>query len=88
MYQYCMLVSLKIASVIKIPDLYIAGPGSVPLKTLERRQVSFLHSELVEIQRRLCRYIVHRLSFWFFDDSGFELRVLVTNFSADMKNFN
>lgn len=45
-YQYCMLVSLKLASVIKSPDLYIAGPGLVLLKTLGSLQVSFLHSEL------------------------------------------
>lgn len=49
MYQYCMLVSLKLALVIKSLGLYIAGTGLVLLKTLERLQASFLHSELVGI---------------------------------------
>lgn len=49
MYQYCMLVSLKLTLVIKRLDLYIAGPDLVLLKILEGLPVSFLHSDLVGI---------------------------------------
>lgn len=53
MYQDCLVVSLKFALVIESLSLHVAGPSLLLLKTFERLQGFFLHSELVGMQCRL-----------------------------------